>query len=362
MTAFGGWEMPVQYTGIAAEHQAVRTAAGLFDISHMGKVRAHGPGAGAFLNYMLTCDVGRLAPGQGRYAMLCNERGGVVDDLYVYRLRPEEYLLIVNAARTAADWEWLQTHVDGAPTPDGFQLEDASAELAAVAVQGPRVAAFIEQVLPGGSIGGALAARLTDLKKNQVAGFVFRGTSVLAARTGYTGEDGFEILVPADLAEALWEALLEAGRPHGLAPAGLGARDTLRTEMGYPLYGHELSETLTPLEAGITFCVAWDKGEFLGRDALCRQKAAGLTHRVAMFRQTAPAPPPRPGYTLWRPAPEAQAAGPVLSGTASPSLGVGIGSALLPLELAVPGTRLELEIRGRRYSVEVAERPLYRRT
>ncbi len=361
MTAFGGWDMPVQYTGIAAEHLAVRSAAGVFDISHMGKVRVRGPGAGAFLNYMLTCDVGRLDPGQGRYGMLCNERGGVVDDLYVYRLGGEEYLLIVNAARTAADWDWLQTHVDAAPTPDGFQLDDASAELAAVAVQGPRVTAFIEAVLPGGSIGGALAARLTDLKKNQVAGFVFRGTSVLAARTGYTGEDGFELLVEAGLVESLWEALLEAGRPHGLRPAGLGARDTLRTEMGYPLYGHELSETLTPLEAGITFCVVWDKGEFLGRDALCRQKAAGLTRRVAWFRQTTPAPPPRPGYTLWSPAPEAQPVGPVLSGTASPSLGVGIGSALPPAELVMPGTALEVEIRGRQYPVVVAERPLYRR-
>ena len=358
---FGGWEMPVQYTGIRAEHLAVRQAAGLFDISHMGKFRVRGPGAAAFLQHALTSDVRRLAVGQGQYAMLCNERGGVVDDLYAYRVAEEEYVLIVNAARTAADWDWLQTQVDHAPTPDGFQLHDASAELAAVAVQGPRTAAFIEAVIPGGSIGGALAARLTDLKKNQVAGFVFRGESLLAARTGYTGEDGFELLVPAALAGALWEALLEAGRRHGLQPAGLGARDTLRTEMGYPLYGHELNEDTTPLEAGITFCVAWDKGAFTGREGLLRQKAAGLTRRCVAFRMTGATPPPRPEYPLWSTGPEPRPVGRVTSGTLSPSLEVGIGMGFVPPELAAPGTTLAVEIRGRRYPVEVVPKPIYRR-
>lgn len=359
---FGGWEMPVQYTGIVAEHQAVRQAAGLFDISHMGKFRVRGPGAGAFLQYVLTSDVRRLAVGQGQYAMLCNERGGVVDDLYVYRVGAGEYVLIVNAARTAADWDWLQTQVDRVPTPDGFELYDASAELAAVAVQGPRVATFIETVIPGGSIGGALAVRLTALRKNQIAGFVFRGESLLAARTGYTGEDGFEILVPAEWAEALWEALLEAGRAHGLHPAGLGARDTLRTEMGYPLYGHELGEDITPLEAGITFCVAFEKGEFTGREALLRQKAAGLQRRCVAFRMRGPAPPPRPEYPLWKVGAEAGPVGQVTSGTLSPSLGVGIGMGFVPPQLAAPSTALAVEIRGRRYPAEVVTKPIYRRS
>jgi aminomethyltransferase len=358
---FGGWEMPVQYAGIVAEHQAVRRAAGLFDISHMGKFRVRGPGAEAFLNHVLTNDLRRLAVGQGQYSMMCNEQGGVVDDLYVYRVAEQEYLLVVNAARTAADWDWLQTHVDHAPTPDGFYLEDLAADWAAVAVQGPRVAEFIEQVIPGGSIGGRLAARLTELKKNDIAGFVFRGESLLAARTGYTGEDGFEILVPADRVEALWNALLEAGAAAGLQPAGLGARDTLRTEMGYPLYGHELSESITPLEAGITFCVALDKGEFTGREALLRQKAEGLRRKCVAFRLAGQTPPPRPDYPLWSAEPDAQPLGQVTSGTLSPSLGVGIGMGFVPIAFARPGTRLAVEIRGRRYPAEVVPKPLYRR-
>ncbi len=359
---FGGWEMPVQYTGIVAEHQAVRRAAGLFDISHMGKFRVRGPGAGAFLNHVLTSDLRRLAVGQGQYSMLCTERGGVVDDLYVYRVAELEYLLVVNAARTGADWDWLQTQVDHAPTPDGFQLEDASAELAAVAVQGPRVAEFIEAVIPGGSIGGRLAARLTELKKNELAGFVFRGESLLAARTGYTGEDGFEVLLPAARAVELWEAILAAGAGVGLQPAGLGARDTLRTEMGYPLYGHELSESVTPWEAGITFCVALDKGDFTGRAALLRQKAEGLRRRCVAFRLNGSAPPPRPEYPLWSAEPAPRPLGRVTSGTLSPSLGVGIGMGFVPVEFARPGTRLEVEIRGRRYPAEVVAKPLYRRS
>lgn len=360
LVEFGGWEMPLQYTGILEEHQAVRQAAGLFDISHMGEFVVSGPGAEPFLNHTLTNDLRKLAVGQGQYSMLCNERGGVVDDLYVYRLRDDEYLLVVNAARTAADWDWLQTQVDPAPTPDGFQLQNVSGDWAAVAVQGPRVVEFIGAVIPGGSIGGTLAARVTDLKKNQIAGFVFRGMSLLVARTGYTGEDGFEILAPTGQAEALWNALLEAGEAAGLKPAGLGARDTLRTEMGYPLYGHELNETTTPFEAGITFCVALDKGDFTGRAALLRQQAAGVARKCVTFRMTGKSAPPRPGYALWSAGPAARPLGRVVSGTLSPSLGVGIGLGFVPVEFAAPGTALEVEIRGRRAPAVVVPKPIYR--
>ncbi len=360
LVEFGGWEMPLQYRGILEEHRAVREAAGVFDISHMGELCVSGPGAGAFLNHVLTSDVRKLAVGQGQYSLLCNERGGVVDDLYMYRLRHDDYLLVVNAARIAADWDWLQTQVDHAPTPDGFQLRNASSDWAALAVQGPRVAGFITRVIPGGSIGGALAGRVTELKKNQMAGFVFRGASVLVARTGYTGEDGFEIFLPPSLAEPLWTALLEAGSPLGLQPAGLGARDTLRMEMGYPLYGHEWSEDITPFEAGITFCVALDKGDFTGREALLRQRAGGVSRRCVAFRMTGRTPPPRPGYWLHSAGPDGRPLGQVTSGTLSPSLGVGIGMGFVPPELAAPGTPLTVEIRGRREPAVVVARPIYR--
>ncbi len=358
---FGGWEMPVQYTGIVDEHLAVRSAGGLFDISHMGEFIVSGPGAEAFLNHTLTNDLRRLASGQGQYSVLCNERGGTVDDLYVYRTKDHEYLLIVNASRIAADWEWLQNQVDHAPTPDGFKLRDASAEFGAVAVQGPRVAEFLNRVVPGGSIGGTLAAHVTDLRKNQIGGFVFRGVSLLVARTGYTGEDGFEIVAPAKHIEAVWSALLETGAAFDLKPAGLGARDTLRTEMCYPLYGHELNETTTPLEAGIGFCVALDKGDFIGRSVLAEQKAQGVARKCVAFRMTEKSAPPRPGYAIWSAEGEAEPLGQVVSGTQSPSLGVGIGLGYVPAVKAAPETAIAIEIRGRRFPAKIVAKPIFRR-
>ena len=361
LVEFGGWEMPVQYTSIVDEHLAVRSAAGLFDISHMGEFIASGPGAEAFLNHTLTNDVRKLATGQGQYSVLCNERGGAVDDLYVYRTKDQEYLLIVNASRIAADWEWLQTQVDHAPTRDGFKLRDASAEFGAVAGQGPRVAEFVNRVIPGGSIGGTLAAHVTELRKNQIGGFVFRGVSLLVARTGYTGEDGFEIVAPAEHIEAVWSALLETGAAFGLKPAGLGARDTLRTEMCYPLYGHELNEDTTPLEAGIGFCVALDKGDFVGRAVLAEQKASGVARKYVAFRMTGKSAPPRPGYAIWSEGKDAQPLGQVVSGTQSPSLGVGIGLGFVPAASAAPDTRIEIEIRGRRAPAVIVPKPIFQR-
>lgn len=356
---FGGWELPVHFTSIVEEHLAVRRAAGLFDISHMGEFLVTGPGAGDFLNHALTNDVARLAPGQGQYTLLCNARGGVVDDLYLYRLKPDDYLLIVNAARIPADWEWLQAQVDHAPTPGAFKLRNASAEHGAVAVQGPRVAEFMDRVIPGGSIGGALAPRVTALQKNQIGGFVFRGGSLWVARTGYTGEDGFEVFAPADMIEAVWERMLEVGAAHGLQPAGLGARDTLRTEMGYPLYGHELSEDLTPLEAGLGAFVSFDKGEFLGRQPLVTQKTFGVARRCVAFRVTERSAPPRPGYPICRPGPERDRLGMVVSGTQSPSLGVGIGMGYVGVDFAKPGQALTILIRGQAAPAVVVRKPIY---
>lgn len=357
---FGGWEMPVQYGGIVEEHLAVRQHAGLFDISHMGELIVSGPGAADFLNHTLTNDIRRLAIGQGQYTLLCNERGGVVDDLYVYRVDGDEFLMVVNASRIEADWDWLQTQVDHAPTRDGFQLRNASAEMGAVAVQGPAVAGFIDEAIPGGSMGCTMVPQVSALQKNEVGAFVFRGASIYVARTGYTGEDGFEVMAPAASIESIWLALLETGHGAGIKPAGLGARDTLRTEMGFPLYGHELNETTTPLEAGVGVFVALDKGDFLGRAVMQQQKAAGLTRRCVAFRMTDKSPPPRPQYGLHLPG-GAERIGEAVSGTQSPSLGVGIGLGYVPVAHAAPGTAIEVEIRGRRYAARVEKKPLYRR-
>ncbi len=358
---FGGWEMPVQYTSITEEHLAVRQAAGLFDISHMGEVSLSGAEAEAFLNYVLTNDVRKLAPGQGQYTLMCNERGGVIDDLYAYRLAAQEYLLIINASRIEADVAWLECQLDSFPRRSEVGLRNASDAMGALAVQGPRVVEFIDGCFPGPSTGETSVTRATDLNKNQVTSFSHGGGVIWISRTGYTGEDGFEVVAPAQIIEALWNELLAAGRPHGLKPAGLGARDTLRTEVCYPLYGHELDENTTPIEAGVGFFVALDKGEFIGRAVLAEQKAKGPTRKLAAFKMTDKSAPPRPHYSIWSTGPGAARVGEVASGTQSPSLGIGIGMGYVPAGLARPNTALEIEIRGKRAPAVVVPKPIYRK-
>jgi aminomethyltransferase len=360
LVEFGGWEMPVQYTGIMEEHLAVRRAAGIFDISHMGEVRVSGAGALSFLNRLLTNDLARLEIGQGQYTLLGTESGGTVDDLYAYRLGHQSYLLIINASRIEADLAWLhrwhETFSD-----EACVLEDVSAQTGALAVQGPAVAAFIDRTFPGPAREGAQVDAPSGLRKNQIASFTFAHQPVWVARTGYTGEDGFEIIAAAHLLEGLWTILREDGGPHGLMPCGLGARDTLRTEMGYPLYGHELDEHTSPIEAGLGAFVALHKGPFLGQAAFARQKAEGVSRRCAAFTMTDRSPPPRPGYPVHAPAPGAERVGTVTSGTLSPSLGIGIGMAYVPTPLSRPGTPLEIEIRGRRFPAVTAKKPLVRK-
>jgi aminomethyltransferase len=358
---FGGWEMPVQYTSIVDEHLAVRNAAGLFDISHMGELFVRGPGAAAFLNHSLTNDVRKLAAGQGQYTLLCNERGGVIDDLYVYRLAPEEYLLIVNASRIDEDAAWLQKQLAGFSPAGATTLENASDATGAVAVQGPRVVEFIDRAFPGASTGGTLVTKASDLKKNELGKFPFAGTEIWISRTGYTGEDGFEVVAPAAVIEKVWSTLLAAGQPFGLKPAGLGARDTLRTEVCYPLYGQELDENTTPLEAGLGFFVALDKGDFIGRAVLVEQKAKPPPKKLVAFKMTGKSAPPRPHYPVWSPGPQGTRLGEVVSGTQSPSLGGGIGLAYVPAEFAKPQTPLEVEIRGNRAPAVVVPKPFYRK-
>jgi aminomethyltransferase len=359
---FGGWEMPVQYTSIVEEHLAVRSAAGLFDISHMGEVFARGPAAADFLNRTLTNDIRKLAVGQGQYTLLCNERGGVIDDLYAYRLKPEEFLLIVNASRIDADFAWLERQLSAFPNRAGLTLQNASDQTGAIAVQGPRVIEFIDSIFPGSSSGGTSVPKVTDLQKNQIAQWHWRGQDVWVSRTGYTGEDGFEVVAPAAIITPIWDDLLEKGRPHGLKPAGLGARDTLRTEVCYPLYGHELDENTTPIEAGVGFFVSLDKGDFTGRDVLARQKSEGPPKRLVAFKMSDRCAPPRPHYPIWSAGAQAAKVGEVVSGTQSPSLGAGIGLGYVPPALAKAQTPIEVEIRGKRFAAVIVPKPIYRKT
>ncbi len=353
---FGGWEMPLQYTSIVEEHLAVRNAAGLFDISHMGEITVSGAAAEAFLNRVLTNDIRQLTPGLGQYTLMCNPRGGVLDDLYAYRLSDEVYLLVVNASRTAADVAWLQSQRETFPRRDEVSLTDASHNYSAVAVQGPRVKEFINAVIPGAAISARRANAVSDLKKNEIGGFRSEHGGVLVARTGYTGEDGFEIIGSDEALRHVWDRILELGTPRGLKPCGLGARDTLRTEVCYPLYGQELDEQTTPLEAGLGFFVALDKGDFVGRNALVDQKTGGVKKKLIAFKMTGKSAPPRPHYAICS---GGQKVGQVTSGTQSPCLGVGIGMGYVPPELARPNTEIEIEIREKNFPAVVVPKPIY---
>jgi aminomethyltransferase len=353
---FGGWEMPVYYTSIVDEHQAVRNAAGLFDISHMGEVIVSGVGAEDFLNATLTNDIQKLATGQGHYTLMCNEQGGVIDDLYAYRMNASDFLLIVNASRIVEDMAWLELRNSGQAS-----VQNVSDDFGAMAVQGPAVREFIDVAFPSASCGGTEVKRASDLRKNQVGVFVHDFATVYIARTGYTGEDGFEVVVPAEKLTSAWNCLLNAGQPHGIKPCGLGARDTLRTEVCYPLYGHELNEQTTPIEAGLGFFVALDKGAFIGRDVLARQKTSGGSKCCVAFKMIGKSAPPRAGYPIWSSGADGRLIGQVVSGTQSPSLSTGIGIGYVEPGFAKAETPLEIEIRGRRTLARVVKKPIYRK-
>src|SRR5665213_3102309 len=355
---FGGWEMPVQYTSITDEHLAVRNAAGIFDISHMGEVTVSGAGAEAILNSILTNDIRKLAAGQGQYTLMCHPGGGVIDDLYAYQLSEGVYFLIINASRIEADVAWIQAQAAKFPRRSELILTDASHNYAAVAVQGPRVKNFINDVIPGASISAMRVARVTDLKKNEIGGFKFENQSVLVSRTGYTGEDGFEITGSDDMIQHVWEKFLEIGKPFGIRPCGLGARDTLRTEVCYPLYGHELDEETTPMEAGLGFFVSLEKGEFNGRSVLAEQKSSGVKKKLVVFKMTDKSAPPRPHYPIFG---NGEKIGEVTSGTQSPSLNIGIGLGYVPPEFAKPDTKIEIEIRGKRFAAVVVPKPIFKK-
>ncbi len=339
---FGGWEMPVQYAGIIAEHHAVRQRAGLFDVSHMGEIELRGPHALSACQRLTTNDVGRLRDGQAQYSLLCLPSGGVVDDIIVHRLHAERLLLCVNAANTAKDLAWIVQHRERA------DVIDRSAEFAQLALQGPRATEIL--------------TRLTDLPLADIPAFAFRegtvaGCPALVAHTGYTGEDGWEIYCASDRAPMVWNAIMDAGHTAGIAPAGLGARDTLRLERALPLYGHELTDTTTPLEAGLGWVVRFAKGAFLGSEALQRQQAAGVTRRLVGLVMTEPGIA-RQGYPI---AHGQEVAGAVTSGSMSPTLGKAIALGYVASTWREVGTRLNIEIRNRRVGAEVVPLPFYKR-
>ncbi len=338
MVPFAGWNMPVQYAGITQEHLAVRSGCGIFDISHMGEFVVSDADAGAWLNRQLTNNTAKLSPGQGQYSLLLNETGGVIDDLIVYRLADDRWFLVVNASMIAEDCAWLASRL-----PEGVTLHDESAAFAGMAIQGPNAPAVFTAMT-----GAELPPRngIRELSTPQGV--------LIVCRTGYTGEDGFELFCQAADGVAWWDRALAAGA----VPCGLGARDTLRLEMGYPLNGSDLSPSRTPLEAGLGFFVDMEKGDFTGRAVLAAQKAAGIPSKLAGLRMTGKTPPPRAHYPVFH---DGQQVAELASGGVSPSLGDGIGMAYLPASLAAPGTPLEIDIRGKRWPAEVVKKPFYRR-
>lgn len=353
LVPFAGWEMPVEYSGILEEHRAVRARAGLFDVSHMGQILVEGPGALPLLQRALTNDLAGAAPGRAVYSPMCRADGGVIDDLIALRLGPERFLLVVNAANRKKDFLWLSGLAREVP---GAALNDLSDDRALLALQGPAAEAVLAAVAGGPEAGAALAA-LRPFRC--LEHFRAAGVPCLVSRTGYTGEDGFEISCRAEDAERLWNALMNAGAPRGLVPAGLGARDTLRLEAALPLYGHELSEDTNPLEARLDRFVRLDKpGGFVGSDALARVAAAGPQRLLAGLEARERGGIPRSGYPVRQ---GGRAVGEVTSGSFAPTLGRAVALALVEAPLAAPGTALAVEIRGRELPAEVVPIPFYRR-
>jgi aminomethyltransferase len=359
MVPFAGWLMPVQYTSIVQEHQAVRNNVGIFDISHMGQLIGEGAGAREWLNTMLTNNIDKLDVGVGQYTFLLNERGGIIDDLIAYRIGDETFLLVVNAARTDEDFAWLQEHLKEGRSPDRpsngseaapCELTNRSAEFGGVAIQGPRVVQLFHALF------GEDAQPPT---RNHIVDFPFNGTNVSVARTGYTGEDGVEVFFPAADAAKFWNAALERGQPFGIKPCGLGARDTLRLEMCYPLNGSDLSPERNPLEAGLGLFVDLTKSNFIGRDVLLETKEQGPREKLVPFRMKEKGPPPRPHYAVLH---NGQRIGEVASGTLSPSLNCGIGMAYIDAAHMKIGTQIDVEVRGQKFPATIEKKPLYKKS
>ncbi|MDC0708387.1 glycine cleavage system aminomethyltransferase GcvT [Stigmatella sp. ncwal1] len=341
MVDFVGWDMPVQYSSVIAEHEAVRQAVGLFDVSHMGEIEFSGPGALEAANPLISNDLVRCKDGQALYAGLLTEQGTFVDDVVAYRFSPEHILICVNSSNRAKDFAWMSERAQG------VKPVDRSDEFAQLAVQGPKAEALVQRLTK------------TEVSKARLDTYRFTtgevaGVQCILSRTGYTGEDGFELYCPPDRAEALWNALLTEGKADGVKPCGLGARDSLRTEMKYALYGNDIDEAHTALEAGLGWIVKWDKaGGFIGKQALEKQKAEGVQRKLVGFELTGSGIP-RHGYPILK---DGQRVGEVTSGTMGPSVKKPIGMGYVPAALASEGSTFDVEIRGRAVAAQVVKTP-----
>lgn len=343
MVEFGGWHMPVQYSTIVEEHNVVRNAAGLFDISHMGRLRFSGDDACSFLDYLLTNDVSKLQVGQVRYSLVCNENGGVLDDVLVYRL-PDCYMLVVNASNRTKIVDWIGQHI----SKFNVDFEDQTLTHAMIAVQGPKAVELLATL-------GAETA--SEHRYYSAAPMTVAGMYSLVSRTGYTGEDGFELIVPSETGMELWNRLLEAGQPFGVQACGLGCRDTLRLEAAMPLYGHELNEDTDPLTAGLGFAVKLEAADFLGRDAL-KNVAESPTGKVRVGLELEGKRIAREGAGVLS---NDQSVGEVTSGTFSPTLQKAIAMGYVDASISETGSEVEIDIRGKRHAARVVNLPFYKR-
>jgi aminomethyltransferase len=346
LVEFGGWEMPVQYSSIIDEHRAVRTTAGLFDVCHMGEFYVNGLGALDFLEGLVPNYVGKLVEGQALYTQICKPDGGTLDDLLIYNLAPDHYMIVVNASTQEKDWQWFTQHAAGR---GDITFDNASDRTALIAIQGPRA----QDIL----------AKLTNVNLDSIRYYHARSGTVanipcLISRTGYTGEEGFELYHPAEQARTMWHALLNAGKPYNIKPAGLGARDTLRLEAGMCLYGHELDETISPLEAELGWSVRLKKGhDFIGCEALTAQKASGIA-RIRVGLKINSRIVARAGSVILH---DGQPIGSLTSGTMSITLGYPIAMGYIPPDYAIPGTSLMVDVRGKHLPAEVVTLPFYKR-
>jgi aminomethyltransferase len=343
MVDFGGWDMPVEYSGIIAEHLAVRRGVGVFDVSHMGEIEIRGPQALALIDFVTSNAAARLKDGQAHYSGLLYPNAGFVDDILVHRIAADHYFLCVNAANQRKDYDWIVSQ-----NRFGAEVEFASEKYVQIAIQGPRALA---------TLGRLTETNLAAIRYYWFARGEVSGAPAIIARTGYTGEDGFEIYVPPAEGERIWNAVLDAGKDDGIVPCGLGARNTLRLEAAMSLYGHEINESITPLEAGLGWIVKLDKGDFIGRDVLAKQKSEGVTRRVVGFEMRGRGIG-RDGYKVFA---DGQEAGWVTSGSPSPLLQKNIGLCMLPVAQAAEGQAVEIEIRERRVEAVVVTTPFYRR-